>query len=183
MRRGIVYTRHDGGVTVCWPSANAIRWLANGGRWPGRPKEWLDEQVDRHIAAGHHEWTVRRYVQAMQNGGCTTAEALEIIRDRDCAHLGTGFELWYAEELPDRWFRDAWRRSHNGGHIEINMIAARNIQLRRICAAIDSEDKRSRSWLSTSKPVHIDRSHILSQINKARSPTELMRVWPSELAQ
>ena len=58
-------------------------------------------------------------------GGCTTAEAYGIIRDRDCSHLGTGCELWDASDLPtDRRYRNAWRRSHNGGPIYIDDRAA-----------------------------------------------------------
>ena len=66
------------------------------------------------------------FVMAMQFGGCTDAEAYEIMRDRFCAHLGSGIELWDTTDVPkDRWFREAWVRSHNGGPIDISLTKAR----------------------------------------------------------
>lgn len=179
--RGILYTRHDGGVTVCWPTGSAIRWLSSGGRWAGQPSGWLDTQIDRHINAGHKEWAVRRYFRAMQEGGCTTAQAYEIIRDRDCWHLGSGFELCRADELPDRWFRDAWRRGHNGGSISIDMTAAREIQLQRIAKAIDAENKRRASWMGLlrgMRPLEIAPGPIADRVHMAQTPDDLRRVWP-----
>lgn len=149
-----------------------------------RSRAWLDEQISRNIAAGHREYAVRRYLSAMQDGGCTTAEALEIIRDRDCSHLGTGFELWRADELPSRWFRDAWRRSHNGGPIMIDMTAAREIQITRIASAIDAENKHRSGWLSLLRglsPLEIPIGPIVDQIHKADTPEELRRAWPYQL--
>jgi len=181
MTRPIVYTRADNRVCVCWPSANCIAWLSNGGRWQCTPK-WLEEQAQRHIQAGHGEHAVRRYIRAMQEGGCTTADAYEIIRDRDCGHLGTGHELWSAEDLPDRWFRDAWRRSHNGGPMSIDLKAARTIQFRRIKAAMDSEDKRRAAEIDLfDRPIEIPLGAIRDRIHKAGSTAELRRVWPDEL--
>ena len=38
---------------------------------------------------------------AMQFGGCTDAEAYELMRDRFCAHLGSGIELWDVDDVPN----------------------------------------------------------------------------------
>ena len=37
---------------------------------------------------------------AIQFGGCTDAEAYELMRDRFCTHLGTGIELWDTADVP-----------------------------------------------------------------------------------
>lgn len=160
----IVYTRHDGGVTVCCPAPECLSWLSEGGYWAGRGID-TDEQIERQVAAGHYEWAARRFVRAMDKGGCTTAEAYEIIRDRDCAHLGSGFDVCDFEDLPDRWFRDAWIRSHNGGPIMIDMRKARKVQFQRI-------KRLSPKRMSLKLPLWRER------IRKASSPDELRRIWP-----
>ena len=119
----------------------------------------------------------------MDEGGCTTAQAFEIIRDRDCGHLGTGHELWSAADLPDRWFRNAWRRSHNGGPISIDMDKAREIQFSRIRHAVKAENDLRREQLRRfSKPVRVSFGRLADRIHKADSPRELRRIWPQELA-
>ena len=96
-------------------------------------------QIERQIAAGHDADAARRFVIAMQFGGCSTAEAYGIIRDRDCAHLGTGCELWDVKDIPtDRTYRDAWRRSHNGGPIWLDERLAQAIDERRAWQAYEA---------------------------------------------
>lgn len=182
MTSGIVFTRPGGFVSVCWPDRACLHWLAHGGYWAGAAPEWLEEQVDRHVRAGHREHAVRRYIRAMREGGCTTAEAYGVIRDRDCGHRGSGFEMWRAGDLPDRWFRAAWRRSPNGGPILIDMGAARDIQLERIGRAIDRENARRRSWVSGKPPLDIAIGPIRDKIHRADEPGDLRRIWPEELA-
>ena len=134
----IVYTRPGGAVSIVCPSARCIAWMASGGRWGNPTRGWLDEQLRRSVEAGHNERAAYRFIRAMQWGGCTTAEALAIIRDRDCAHLGTGIELWDVEDIPtDRTYRNAWRRSHNGGPIYIDELAAMKIDEARAWEAYD----------------------------------------------
>ncbi len=175
----IVYTRPDGGVNVCQPSEWAIAWLANGGFWRAHPEICVDEQVERSVAQGRYEYAVRRYIRAMDKGGCTTAEAWEIIKDRDCGHLGSGFEVWSIGELPDRWFRDAWRRSANGGPISIDIRAARKIQFQRIGSAIADENKRRSEDLDRfDLPVEIPMGPIRDRLHKASDPDEIRRIWP-----
>ena len=133
----IVYTRHDGRVSVCAPSLTALRYMTGGGgRWDDYPPGFIDRQIVAQAEYGVGERAAVRFVHAMQFGGCTDAEAYAIMRDRYCAHLGTGCELWDVTDVPqDRWFRDAWRRSHNGGPIYIHMLTARRIQRRRLLKA------------------------------------------------
>lgn len=128
MPKRIIYTRHDGGVSICAPSHTALRFMTGGGgRWDGFPRGFLERQIAKQ-AEEAGEWAAARFVRAMQFGGLTTAEAYGVMRDRFCAHLGTGCELWDTEDVPtDRTYRDAWRRSHNGGPIVIDERKARAI--------------------------------------------------------
>lgn len=178
----IVYTCPDGVVAVCHPAPEFTNgWLAHGGYWWDKPRGWADAWIARRTAEGRQEWAVAQFARKVQLGGCSTSEAMAIIRDFDCSHLGTGFDLWSVQEFPDRWFRNAWRRSHNGGPIFIDMEAARKIQLGRIASAIDVENKRRGGWLSEAKPLRVSKVRILNEINKADSPEQLQRIWPDEL--
>lgn len=168
INKRILYTRHDDGVAIVHPSANCIRWMCLGGRWADRERGYLNMQIERQIAAGHHERAVIRFCQAMMFGGCTNAEALEIIRDRDCGHKGTAFELVDFADVPtDRWFRDAWRRSHNGGPIYIDMRVARKIQKKKI------EDAARKIQASLQWGRWNDR------LRKAETPEKLKQVFPT----
>jgi hypothetical protein len=118
-KKRIVYTRHDGGVSVCAPSLTALAYMTGGGgRWNGFPRGFLERQITEQAKYGVGEWAAARFVRAMQFGGLSTPEAYGVMRDRFCAHLGTGCELWDVEDVPtDRTYRNAWKRSHNGGPI------------------------------------------------------------------
>ena len=183
MIKRIVYTRHDGGVTVCCPSERAVAWLGCGGFWNHHPRGFADIQIERMISRGVGPYAAQRYAKAMTVGGCTTAEALEIIRDRDCAHLGTAIELLDVDELPsDRWFRNAWRRSHNGGPINTDLKLARPIQFRHIRTAVNDENKKRAADLERfDQAIEVDFGTIRHSIMKARDEAELRHVWPSEL--
>ena len=183
MLKRIVYTRHDGGVSVCTPTEWAIRWLGCGGFWGVRPRGWYDRQIESQIARGVRPDAARRYVRAMMFGGCTTAEAYEIIRDRDCAHLGTAIELWDAQDIPqDRWFRDAWRRSHNGGPISVSLKLAKPIQWQRIRSAVTEENKRRIDDFDCLEgALDLDWAKLKTKVTAARDEIDLRRVWPAEL--
>jgi hypothetical protein len=180
MGKRIVYTRHDGGVSVCCPTQEVLRWMCVGGLWAGLPRGFVDDQIDLQIAAGHKPDAARRYANAVTLGGCSTAEAYEIIRDRDCGHLGSGHELWNVEDVPvDRWFRNAWIRSHNGGPIDLCLKRAKAIQFQRIKGAIDRENKRRAADVDLfHEPVVGDWGRIRDQIIAAGDLVELRRVWP-----
>lgn len=133
MPKRIVYTRHDGGVSICAPSLTAMAYMTGGGgRWDAEirylPRGFLERQIAAQAQDGVGEWAAARFVRAMQWGGLTTAEAYGIMRDRYCAHLGTGCELWNTEDVPlDRTYRNAWRRSANGGPILIDPRKAQEL--------------------------------------------------------
>ena len=116
----------------------------------------------------------------MVSGGCTTAEALAIIRDRDCAHLGTMIELFDIDELPgDRWFRDAWTRSHNGGPVYVYLPRARRVQIDRIKGAVAQRNRRR--LLLGRALIAPAWGSIGNAIRHARDEHELRRVWPEGL--
>lgn len=167
----IIYTRFDGGVDICSPSLTALRFMTTGGgRWDGFDPGFLDRQINAHSQHGIGERIARTFVHAMQFGGHTHAEAYGIMRDRFCTHLGTGCELWNKEDLQlDRWFRDAWKRSQNGGPIYIDMRIARKIQLShlRILAKQYDIDLRWPLWRE--------------RIRKAKTPEQLKQIWLGDL--
>jgi hypothetical protein len=136
----IIYTRPDGGVSICAPSPSALRYMTlGGGRWDEYAPGFVMRQVWEQVQNGIDERAAYKFMRAMQFGGCTTAEAYAIIRDRDCAHLGTGIELWDVEDVPtDRTYRDAWKRSHNGGPIRIDEHLAMLIDERRAWKAYEA---------------------------------------------
>jgi hypothetical protein len=127
----------------------------------------------------------------MAFGGCTTAEALAIIRDRDCSHRGTGIEIWDVLDLPkDRWFRDAWRRLPAGGPISIDMVAARQIQAQRMAMAVEvwnryarRGDEEASLLRPTNGPatIELDRPKLRRMLLAARTPEQIKAVWPEEL--
>lgn len=191
MSKRIILTRRGGFVSIVCPSANCLRWMSAGGRWRGLRRGFLAAQIERSIAAGHEPDATRRFVNAMAFGGCTTAEALGIIRDRDCRHTGQGIELWDASDIPeDRWFRDAWRRSPNGGPIWIDMDAARQIQADRMAKAVASwnfracqDDSTAALLRQTNGPaiIDLDRPRLRRLLLAAVTPMELKAIWPNEL--
>ena len=156
----------------------ALRYMTGGGgRWDGiATRGFLDRQIAAQSQAGVGERAARRFVLAMHKGGCSTPEAYDIMRDRFCAHLGTGCELWDVADVPtDRWFRDAWRRSHNGGPIEIDMRAARRLQLDKIKRAVA---RRNRKRLELGRSIVVPAwGSIGNAIRHARDAQELRRVW------
>jgi hypothetical protein len=181
MRKRIVYTRFDGGVTVSQPSETIISWMGNGGFWSHCLRGFCDRQIESMIARGVRADTARRYVRAMTLGGCTTAEALEIIRDRDCGHLGAAIELWDMDDVPqDRWFRDAWRRSHNGGPIMIDLKKAKPIQFAHARSFVEMENKRRSTDLNLwNMPIEVDWPRFREHVLCARDEVDLRRIWPA----
>jgi hypothetical protein len=112
-------------------------------------------------------------------GGCTDAEAYELMRDRFCAHRGTGIELWDVSDVPsDRWFRDAWVRSHNGGPIDISLAKAKIIQFRRITDAVDQENTRRRTDINLfDRLIQPDWSVMRDAVSKADDIGDLRQLW------
>jgi hypothetical protein len=185
VNKRIVYNRiKDGGVTICSPSDWAIAWMGCGGFWNNRSRGFVELQIESQISRGIAPDVARRYARVMQFGGCTTAEALEIIRDRDCSPHGMAIELWDAEDIStDRWFRDAWHRSHNGGPISIDLKLAKPIQFRHIRSAVDREIKRRKNHIELfDVQVDVDLLAIREKIIAVRDEIELRHIWPAKLS-
>jgi hypothetical protein len=181
VRKRIVYNRKDdGGVNICQPSPRALRCLQMGGRWQAASRGFVDRQIASQIARGISPDAAARYAMAMLFGGVTEGEAWAIIRDRDCAPHGSMFELMDLDELPqDRWFRDAWHRSANGGPIGIHLPKARRLQLDKIKTAVTGHNKR-RLALGRAPLVPLW-GELGNAIKHARDEDELRRVWPAGL--
>lgn len=163
----IIYNRkNDGGVSVCEPSARALWHLQNGGRWPHAPRGWLQEQIDRQIADNIPASVARTFVNGMMWGGMTEFDAWTTIVQRDCERHGNVIDIIAADDLPDRWFRDAWYRSPNGGPIGIDLPKARVIQWQKIERAAERA-KRKR----------LPRLTLQRAIANARDEHELRKVW------
>ena len=155
-----------------------MRTMQAGGLWNDRPRGFIDVQIDRQIAAGHDPDAAARFALAMAFGGVTEHEAFEIIRDRDCAHKGTAHEKISPHNLPSRWFRDAWRRSHNGGPVMIDLEAARQIQFARLRQAVAMEnEKRSEDLYKYNDPIEPDWGSLADRIRAADDETVIRRVW------
>ena len=136
-RERILDTREGGAVAITCPAEEGIRYLMLGttyrwhpwhGRWWGF---WI-VQFNRMVARGVKPRAAYRYARMMVTGGCTRREAIEIIAERDCGHLGVAIEIVDIDDIPqDRTHRDAWRRSLNGGPIWIDEDHARMIDEQR----------------------------------------------------
>ena len=179
--RAILYTRHDGGVSVCNPAPDIFNVMQCGGYWNDRPHGFLEVQIERQISDGIAPDHARRFAHAVAFGGCSEAEVWDIIKDRDCARHGTLHELISVDELPGRWFRDAWSRSANGGPVSISLEKAKPIQWRRLVAAVSQENKRREFDLFGGPPIKLPKLTIQSAIRNARDAEELERIWLPEL--
>ena len=174
-------------VGITHPLPDALRWMSAGGFYNGAPRGFLDELVrrktDAKLQQGHpcSEDAAWRMVKAWAFGGCTTAEAYDIIKDHDCARFGRLIELHDDTDLPDRWFRDAWYRSDNGGPVGVDLDLARPIQWTRIWTAVEEENKaRTRAYIP--KPMlTLPGEHERTAIRHARDENELRRIWPEGL--
>ena len=181
MPRSIVYTRHDGGVSVTTPAREMFSIMQFGGYWNDRPRGFVEVQIERQIADGIDPDHARRFAHAVAFGGCTEAEVWEIIRDRDCARHGVLHELIDVGELPDRWFRDAWSRSANGGPVSVSLEKAKPIQWARLVSAVSRENKRRELDLFGGPPIKLPKITLQSAIRNARDAEELERIWLPEL--
>ena len=146
-----------------------MRVMTLGGGFLSQGKR--DIQIAVKVAQGRPEWAAVRLVDALIDGGLTDAEAYEVIRDHDADPLWTGKELWDKGDISsDRIFRDAWRRSHNGGPIYIDMPSARQIQARRIAAEISRREAGRRRLEGEAS--------VLTSLNTVNNPEALKALWP-----
>ena len=177
--KAILYTNHDGSVSVCHPSPDIFAIMQSGGYWDDRPAGFVQSQIDRQIADGIDPDHARRFAHAVAFGGCTEAEAWNILRDRDCGRHGFHHDVIYTATLPDRWFRNAWTRGHNGGPVFVNLEKARPLQWQKIVSAIRTENAKRELDLFGKASVKLQRQLWQSAICSARDEDELRRVFPT----
>lgn len=182
MARHIAYTRHDGGLDICTPTREIYAIMRDGGYWDGLPPQFLGLQVLLQIRDGIDPAAAVRFVEAVAFGGKSEDEVLEIIKDRDCGHRGTGHVILETEDIPeDRWLRDAWRLGHNSGQIFTDLEAAREAHWNKLQAAVDGENKRRARAFKKEPPLVVDGDALRSAIEGATDTDELLRVWPEGL--
>lgn len=189
--KALIYTRHaDKGVSVCYPITDLFAYMTQGGGyWNDRPRGYLDELVRRKTCPILQKGTPAsqeaavKFVRAMQFGGLTTAEAWDVFRLHDCERYGFNVDMIDTDELPDRWFRNAWSRSANGGPVSVDMSKARVIQWERIAAAVSRENKRRELDLFGLPPIRLPKVTLQSAIKNARDDQELRRIWLDGLSQ
>jgi hypothetical protein len=89
-------------------------------------KEW---EVHKHVRdplwrsdlkPEAREALARRWVDAMAHGGLTAGEAVRLIAERDRPADSLAMDIIDPGELPERYYRAAWRRSSNGGPVWID---------------------------------------------------------------
>lgn len=177
--RGILYTRHDGGVSVCYPTREIFRVMQAGGYWDDRPRGFIDVQIERQVKSGINREAAIRFANAVAFGGVNEAEAWSIIRDRDCGHRGCDFQIVDQADLPNRTYRDAWtRRGSNSGLPYVDMNLARPIQWKRIQDAVRAENKRREDDMYGRRPYRLNKLSWQRAIERARDADELIRVMP-----
>lgn len=180
----ILYTAFDRSVVIVTPDPSIYTRMHEGDPfYQNMPRSFADDQIERNVKlVGVDRWTAQRYVLSLLNGGRTSSEVLELIRDRDCKPHGTGFELLDTSELyRDRWFRDAWRRSPNGGPIEIDINLARRIQWSKLKGCLNWYNKKRDDSFDEMPFVELDFEAIRKRIREIDCPRELKAYWPANL--
>jgi len=192
--RAIVSTRPDGAVSITRPTSPCFKMLTHGGAPVAMfaRRASRDWEIEKHLKsdAWHpslpqsvRERLAARWVDGLMLGGLTDAEAYGLVRDRDTDDDWTGKELWDADEVPaDRWYRDAWRRSHNGGPISIELRFARAVQYSRIRSAAHNEDARRAADPDAFGAAPIELTPYVHAVRSARDLDELRKIWPKGFA-
>ena len=143
-RERIIDTRAGGTVAVTCPAESGISYLMRGASdpfhpWHGRDWWFWIVQFNRMLARGVKPGAAYRYARMMMTGGCSRRQAIEIIAERDCGHLGTAIEIVDIDDLPkDRTYRAAWRRSPNGGPVWVDEDRAQQIDEERMWRDFDA---------------------------------------------
>jgi hypothetical protein len=159
---------------------------SGGNYWGEVTRGFFDELVFRktshELQKGHpiieeHAWN---FIKAAQYGGCSEAEAWKVIADHDCTRFGHMIELQDTDNLPTRWFRNAWVRNHNGA-IAIDLEKAKPIQWDRLRIQLVQENTKREQSLFDLPKIKIPVNTFKSYIRNASSIDELERIWPQEL--
>jgi hypothetical protein len=192
--RRIICTRKDRGVDVITPTAEVMAILTLGGKaWShlSRDEEigffLADDKWHPQLSANRREQIATRWIDALMTGGKTDAEAYELIRDKDVTDGCTGVELWDFYDIPqDRWFRNAWTRSQNGGPIEIDMRRARvqhGQRLHNLEQILTKKVRKDRlvgrvSGYADRALYAMREDRFLSRLSMAETPEQLKSIWP-----
>lgn len=180
-RERVVFTMKDGRVAVYQASKRCLSFMSNGGRWNDMPKGFVNDEIERQCqsASGHDPDAVARFCRAMAFGGVTGKEALALLVARDVAYQGSMIELYDVDDIPtDRWFREAWSRSKNGGPINIDLEKAKLIHWEKLKRAAFAENKRREEALYAEPKLVFDNLAYRKYIRSARDHEELRAVWP-----
>lgn len=180
--KSILTTGFNREVYITTPSEEIMLALTGGGLWRNPSRGFVEQQIEINIREGRDKAGSVKFCRALAHGGLTTAEAYSVLRDRDCGWLGTGHELISLSELPDRYFRDAWTRSPNGGPCYIDIKKARklhftylrgyaNMLLRCIANDMDHFDTH----------IDINWHSVKSAIINCDTPEKVKRVIPEGL--
>lgn len=196
MGRVIVSTRSDRAVDLTTPTNDIMKILTHGGAPEGYWGRALDRnwEIEKLVRDGKREIVAARWVDAIILGGYTDAEARGLIADKDVPSDHAGIELWDFAEVPqDRWFRNAWRRSRNGGPIDIDFDIARRAQANAAVSAREDRLRDLRHQLNVDLILSADASAKRRQIDQlerddlfapmaaARTIDELRAAWPAVL--
>jgi hypothetical protein len=88
-----------------------------------------DESWRPDVSPDLREALARARFAVLNGGGLSEREAVELIAACDAPAFSTAREIVDVSEIPsDRTYREAWRRSPNGGPIWIDQDAARAIR-------------------------------------------------------
>lgn len=191
--------RSDGGVAVIVPVPSALRELTSGGRpWLGARRQ---VEIENFVRGGMPEETAARWIDALIAGNATTAEAYEHILMRSREPDQAAIDLVDIAEVPalrdpagNRWCRNAWRRSMNGGPVYIDIQRAIELEQKRLvraraaalkqCEADEAEALigGDMSRLGRRERIlQIDLAALGQRMRAARSEAELQALWPAEI--
>jgi hypothetical protein len=181
----IVYTRFsDGGVDVMTPTEEIFRIFQSGGWWDDSPigvRGFVEEQVSRMVKDGIKPDAAHRFAKAVAFGGVVGHEAWDVLRARDCEHRGHNFVKMSTSDLPDRWFRNAWRQNSNG-NITVDLADAKKIQKDRIESVYNSyKQKRNQTLFDRPKLIRINPLELESGLRRAETVDQVRNVWPEGL--
>lgn len=185
--KSIVYTRfrnkdfgdtEENCVSIFYPSNDIFQILQYG--WPEPIKRgFVEEQTERQIASGIDENTASRFAKAVAFGGITEKEGWDILRGRCHNPLGHSHTLEEDYDLPDVWFRNAWRRGGNL-NVTVDIKKCRKLQTKRIEDEVSKENIRRHST-QRDRLFKPNWQHLDKHIRTARDAEELKKVWPEEL--
>ena len=197
MMQVIISTRPDGGVSVTYPTSEVMQILTHGGAPEGYFGRKLDREweIEKFVRGGKLERVAVRWIDAVICGGLTDAQAYELIAEKDTDPSWSGKELWQRHEVPsDRWFRDSWRRSRNGGPIRIDLEDARGRQIARAIAIQAKRVADLRKQLTAARILRRDVNAIERSLHRlealddllgpmaiADAPATLRAAWPQAL--